>query len=198
VLKCCRLARGARRGAQFAAHPRELLELAPRPAAAGQLRCSHEHDLVLSEQLAVELRREDEGADDPELGAVGAHELERVLRLGHVVVDLDPGIELVELRENPRQQVQPGRSRRGQGKRADPCVAGARDRAASVREQRLCPEHVVGKQLPLLGELCSPCSPRDQPAPDLELELGDLFRDCGLADVELFGRPRKRAAPGHS
>ena len=38
--------------------------------------------------------------------------------------------------------------------------------------------------------------PRDQPAPDLELELRDLLRDGGLADVELLGGPGERAAPG--
>ena len=123
-------------------------------------------------------------------------QLERVLRHGHVVLDLDAGMQLVEAREQLRQQVEAGRPRGGEGERADTGVAGACERAARVREQRLRPEHVVREQPAVLGQLGAAGGPHDQRMAQLRLELGDLLRDRRLADEELVGGARERGASG--
>ena len=78
-----------------------------------------------------------EGADDPELGAVGADQLERVLRLGHVVVDLDPGIQLVE---DARARVAAGRAPAFPTRRGRACRPPDRRRSrARVARSRAAP-----------------------------------------------------------
>ena len=190
-----RLAGRAGRGAPLAHHPRQLLHVLQAPAAVGQLRRADEDDLVFAQQLAVELGREDVGPDDAELGPVRPHELERVLRLGHVVLDLDIGVQLVKTREQLGQQVQAGRSGGGERQRAGLVVARTRERPACVREQRLGSEHVVGEQSAVLRQLRAAGRPRQQPMAELRFELGDLLRNRRLADVELLGGAGERCAP---
>jgi hypothetical protein len=181
----------------FARDPRQTVELFRTEPAAAQARRAHEHDLVLDERLALELRREGHPTNDRKLHLVRADEIDRTRGGGQPEVELYRGVSLVEACDELRQQVRAGNARCGERERSDLSVAARRQRAAGIREQCFSAEHVVREDVARRSQGRATPIADDELGSELRLEGSDVFGDRGLADVQALGGPREGALTGN-
>jgi hypothetical protein len=182
---------GVRRRTFLARYPRPAFEILGAQASPTERRRPDEHDLVVEQRFAVELRRNAETSDDRELDLVGAHKVERSARCPEPEVDLNGGVLFVEPREGFRQQVRAGYSRGGERELAHLGVAAGRERPARVREQRLGAQDVVGENLSRGRQRDAARAANDQLRAELCFERRNVLRHRRLADEQDRGGREK-------
>jgi hypothetical protein len=165
-----RLNRLSRRRAFLARDPGSSLELLRAKPAPGQRRRADEHDVVLDERLALELRRDGHSAHDGKLDLVGTNEVEGPARRREPKVELDRGMLLVEARKRLQQEVGAGNPGCGEGKGADLRVPARGECPASVREQCFGAQHVVRQHLSRRSQYRALPVPDDERRVELRLE----------------------------